>query len=162
MVGEDRDPSAIRSLAVSPQDVVDAYAYTQENPGTAVLRVTPPFHGRMRARLHVYRVDDARMTGAVHVDPADLIDDDVTDAYPALEATLEDPAVDADETERLRQRHADAIDEWRDRAKDAIVDAVPLEATGRDASDAGVSNAGVSDDRGSDGEPHVVEVKHVG
>ncbi|ELY82345.1 hypothetical protein [Natrinema gari] len=120
------DPSAIRSVALSPEDVVDAYVYGRENPGEAVLRVTPPFHGRMRARLHVYRVDDAELTGAVHFSPATVITDDVLAAYPDLESALaatDEPAAD----DRLRERHADAVAEWRTRARDAIVESIALE-----------------------------------
>ncbi|EMA35659.1 hypothetical protein [Halobiforma nitratireducens] len=122
------DPSAIRSLAVSPEDAVDAYVYTQENPGEAVLRVTPPFHGRMRARLHVYRVDDTHLTGAVHVSPSEVIDDDVLAAYPELEQELE--SVGDEEAERIRKRHSEAVDDWQSRAVEAIVDDLTLEIDG--------------------------------
>lgn len=125
-MGDDADPTDIRSLALSPEDAVNAYAYTQENPGEAVLRVTPPFHGRMRARLHVYRLDDTELTGAVHVPPGDVIEDDVVADYPHLETNGDEDA-DPAETERLRKRHAEAVEEWRARARDAVVDAVTLE-----------------------------------
>lgn len=133
------DPTTIRSLAVSPADAADAYAYSQENPGEAVLRVTPPFHGRMRARLHVYRVDDTQTTGAVHVAPADVIADDVVAAYPRLEDER-DGATDAD-ADRIRERHAAAVADWRDRAADTLVESVRLE---------------------TDDGPHEVEVKRLG
>lgn len=119
------DPDVIRSLAVSPADIVDAFVYSQENPGEAVLRVTPPFHGRMRARLHVYHVDDTELTGAVHVRPANVIADDVVADYPQLEETLTD--VDDAEADRLRQRHADAVDAWQQRAREAIADSVTID-----------------------------------
>ena len=136
---ENGDPTTIKSLAVSPEDAANAYAYTQENPGEAVLRVTPPFHGRMRARLHVYRRDDTELTGAVHISPADVIADDIVADYPDLEARLED--ADADETERVRKRHAEAVEEWQSRAEDAIADAVTIE---------------------TDDGPHPVDVKRLG
>ncbi|MDF9744203.1 hypothetical protein [Natrinema salsiterrestre] len=122
---EDDDPSAIRSIALSPEDAVDAYIYSRENPGDAVLRVTPPFHGRMRARIHVYRVDDTELTGAVHLSPADVIADDVVADYPDLESALEN--ADADEADRVRERHAEAVDDWQARAREAIADSVTLE-----------------------------------
>ncbi|WP_242695442.1 hypothetical protein [Halomontanus rarus] len=133
----DIDPTAIRSLAVAAEDVVDAFVYTRENPGTAVLRVTPPFHGRMRARLHVYRVDDTRSTGAIQCAPADLLPDDVVDAYPTVaetEARLADEdAGDRDDREgaeidreRIREAHTDALEDWRGRARDSILDSVVL------------------------------------
>ncbi|WP_226038930.1 hypothetical protein [Natrinema sp. DC36] len=137
------DPSAIRSVAVSPDDAVDAYAYSRENPGEAVLRVTPPFHGRMRARIHVYRVDDTELTGAVHLSPAEIIEDDVVAEYPDLESARDDPeedptdsekeptdpdeATDSKETDRLRERHAEAVEAWQERAREAIVRTVTLE-----------------------------------
>lgn len=122
-MAEEGDPSTIRSIAVRPEDAVDAFAYSRENPGEAVLRITPPFHGRMRARIHVYRVDDTQMTGAVHISPADLIEDGVLAAYPRLEVEDGDGA----EASRIRKRHADAVGAWQERARDAIVDAVAIE-----------------------------------
>ncbi|MGQ3410751.1 hypothetical protein ACT4ML_00610 [Natrinema sp. LN54] len=139
---EPDDPSAIRSIALSPDDAVDAFVYGRENPGDAVLRVTPPFHGRMRARIHVYRVDDTELTGAVHLSPAEIIADDVVEDYPDLESALADAdADDPDETDRVRERHVEAVEEWRARAREAIVDAVALE---------------------TDSGPHRVELKPLG
>ena len=125
----DADPSAIRALAVSSEDVVNAFVYTRENPGTAVLRVTPPFHGRMRARLHVYQLEDARETGAIHVEPAQLLASEVVDSFPALEET--EAALEADDPETVRKAHAESLEDWRDRATDAIVEAVDLEGERR-------------------------------
>lgn len=121
----DDDPSTIRSLAVSPEDVVNAFAYSQENPGDAVLRVTPPFHGRMRARIHVYRVDDTHLTGAVHLSPEDILGDDALDEYPRLEDERRNS--ESNETERLRRRHAEAIEIWQERARETIVETVAID-----------------------------------
>ncbi len=90
----------------------------------------------MRARIHVYRVDDAALTDAVHVPPEELLEDDVVAAYPSLEDAL----VTDSETE-VRTRHAEAVDAWRSRARESIVDAVELE---------------IGD------EPHRVDVKRLG
>ena len=134
------DPAAIRSLAVSRADVVNAFVYSRENPGTAVVRVTPPFHGRMRARLHVYHVDDTRATGAIHVSPADLLTEAVVEAYPTLES-VEAERGDADgvdssaggtddgsaDPKRLREAYATALESWRERALESVVDEVTLE-----------------------------------
>ncbi|AFZ73364.1 hypothetical protein [Natronobacterium gregoryi] len=121
----DDDPFAIRSIAVSTADAVDAYVYTQENPEEAVLRATPPFHGRMRARLHVYQVDDAHRTDAVHVPPEAVISDGVLATYPDLET------VDEVDSERVGKRHADAVENWQERAKTALVDSTTLEIDGK-------------------------------
>lgn len=128
-MGGGDDPASIRSLAVSSEDVVNAFVYGRENPGTAVLRVTPPFHGRMRARLHVYHVDDTPEMGAIHVPPADLLDEGVVDTYPTLEAVEADLATDGSNPapERVRGAHGDALESWRERALESIVDAVVLE-----------------------------------
>lgn len=125
----DADPTAIRALAVSSEDIVNAFVYTRSNPGTAVLRVTPPFHGRMRARIHVYQLEDTRETGAIHVEPERLLTSEVVDSFSALEET--EAALEADDPEAVRKAHAEALEDWRERAGRAIVDAVVLE-TGDD------------------------------
>lgn len=152
----DTDPSVVRSLAISATDAVDAFAYTKENPGTAVLRVTPPFHGRMRARLHVFHVDDADVIGAITIPAEALLDDTVVDEYPQLDqmdGAIQSDGARGNETDRSgadeaqsnekttpdswnrpsqrRKRHAAAVDRWRDRARNAIVDEVTLDVDGR-------------------------------
>lgn len=47
------DPTAIHTLAVTTDDVLAALEASDRGRRDAVLRVTPPFSGRMRARLHV-------------------------------------------------------------------------------------------------------------
>ena len=134
------DPTVIRSLAVTRSDVVNAFVYTRENPETAVLRVTPPFHGRMRARLHVYYVEDAAETGAIHIAPETLLEADVVALYPDWDADAE---IDGDienggdsETDNGSEKeggdvidstvepYADAVSAWRNRARTAIVDEI--------------------------------------
>ncbi|SFS47449.1 hypothetical protein [Halostagnicola kamekurae] len=120
----DQDPSSIRSIAVATEDVVDAAIYTRENPGTAVLRMTPPFHGRMRARLHVFHDEGGRVSEAIHLEPDDLLADAVLEAYPSFDDRSED---DRDEDpDRIRKRRERALETWRERAADAILDAVVL------------------------------------
>ncbi|SEH16136.1 hypothetical protein SAMN04487967_2455 [Natronorubrum sediminis] len=119
------DLSAIRSIALAPADVVDAFAYTQENPGAAVLRVTPPFHGRMRARIHVFRTEDTEVTGAIHLSPESVLEERVVADYPDLESTLE--GADADETDAVRKEHAAAVEAWQERARESIRETVTLE-----------------------------------
>ncbi|KDE59441.1 hypothetical protein EL22_21940 [Halostagnicola sp. A56] len=125
----DPDPSSIRSLAVATEDVVDAAIYTRENPGTAVLRVTPPFHGRMRARLHVFHDEGGRVSGAIHLEPDDLLAEAVLEDYPSFDAlsfddrSEDDPGEDPD---RIRKRRERALETWRERAADAILDTVVL------------------------------------
>lgn len=47
------DPTEIKSVAVKTDEVVQALELNQTSAKRAVLRVTPPFSGRMRARVHV-------------------------------------------------------------------------------------------------------------
>lgn len=146
MADDQANVSAIRSIAVTGEDVVNAFIYTRENPGRGVVRIVPPFHGRMRARLHVYQLDDSPDTGAIHIEPKRLLEPDVVASYPSLErieasyrdergiesgadgetGTDHEPGLDP---ERLRKRHADAIDSWRDDARTSIVSTITLEGT---------------------------------
>ncbi|WP_312912215.1 hypothetical protein [Natronosalvus caseinilyticus] len=122
----DRDPTTVRSLAVTAEDVVNAFVYTRENPGQAVLRATPPFHGRMRARLHVYRVDDSPATGAVHLEAAALLDDEIVAAYPTL-AEVEQRLDGEASAETVREQRADALEAWAERARESILESATLE-----------------------------------
>ncbi|MDJ1433857.1 hypothetical protein [Halostagnicola sp. A-GB9-2] len=121
----DSEPSSIRSLAVAAEDVLDAAIYTRENPGTAVLRATPPFHGRMRARLHVFHDPEARVPDAIHVAPADLLEDEVLEAYPTFGEQLE--KTDGTDPDRVGERRERELKAWRDRAADAICESVTVE-----------------------------------
>ena len=50
--GAGSGPDRIRSIAVHREDVANALEATLRSDREVVLRVTPPFSGRMRARLH--------------------------------------------------------------------------------------------------------------
>lgn len=120
----DGDPTAVRSLAVTVEDVVAALELNRTTARRAVLRVTPPFSGRMRARLHV--VTDAPPTDAeaepLHVDPASLVGPG-TPAYPSAVDTEAELRADPEETytvDRHHERHLDAVADWRTAVADAI------------------------------------------
>jgi hypothetical protein len=53
------DPRRIESLSVTESDVIDALEAVARSDRDIVLRVTPPFSGRMRARIHDASVVDA-------------------------------------------------------------------------------------------------------
>jgi hypothetical protein len=137
---DDTDPTAIRSIAVTVDDVVTALEATRRSDRRTVLRITPPFSGRMRARLHRPTGDDDDATEAIHLDPSALVSD--LPPYPDPDETA-DRLRTAGEytTERHHDRHAAAVREWRVAAREAIVDAVALPT--------------------ADG-PHRVEVKRLG
>jgi hypothetical protein len=125
---ESDDPGVIRSIAVTVDDVVTALEANASADRGAVLRVTPPFSGRMRARIHIVTGTDSGPQ-TLHVDPERLLAPD-TPVYPRP-ADTED-ALRADPTEeytveRHREYHADVVTAWRDRLPDTVKDHVTIE-----------------------------------
>jgi hypothetical protein len=117
------DPRRIRSIAVTTADVVAALEANVRRDVGAVLRVTPPFNPRARARLHRaggegdYEGSDGR---PLHVDPASLVAD--TPPYPSADDT-EDELRRRDEytAERHRKQHVAAVEDWRDAVAESVV-----------------------------------------
>ncbi|MFC7068521.1 hypothetical protein [Halobaculum lipolyticum] len=97
------DPSVVRQLAVTADDVLAALEASERGRRDAVLRVTPPFAGRMRARLHVAGAE-GEYDGAepIHVEPRAFLPDD----FPRF------PGVGAER--------------WRSAARDALQERVEL------------------------------------
>jgi hypothetical protein len=126
---EGSDPSVIRSVAVTAEDVVAAVESHHQREERVVLRVTPPFSGRMRARIHVSAVDGTGETGAVHVDPTILLDDEAP-PYPRPADAEDDLRADPDTeytVERHHERHRKALERWRDRLPEHVRDRVTVE-----------------------------------
>ncbi|WP_115863034.1 hypothetical protein [Halorussus litoreus] len=142
----DADPRAVRSLAVTADDVVAAYEARQRGTRRTVLRVTPPFSGRMRARLHEAGVERAELesagdgdsdartdldpaTGTLHVPPSRFVDEDAISSYPdpdeTEDALRENPDVEFS-VELHRERHVEAVTAWRESVGGAIVDELVL------------------------------------
>lgn len=137
------DPTTIRSIAVSVGDVVTALEARQRSDRRTVLRVTPPFAGRMRARLHVVGTADADDTGSgpLHVHPEAFVGSDVP-PVPSVDETEDALRSRGDySVDRHRSFHASAVESWRETVRSALVDRVTLGAP--------------------DG-PHTVEVKYLG
>lgn len=129
MPTESEDPGDIRSIAVTAEDVVTATETNRTTDRTAVLRVTPPFSGRMRARLHVPQPDDSSEDVAIHILPDTLVDPETPD-YPRPAATEDELRADPDveyTVERHREYHAAVVQQWRDRVADTIRDRVTLD-----------------------------------
>lgn len=123
------DPRTVRTIAVTAEDVVSALEANERGrrDGRTVLRITPPFSGRMRARIHVEQGLDYGDPAPVHVPPGDLVAE--PPPYPSPDDTEDavrsDP--DAEYTrERHRARHVRAVEEWREAVRAGIVDAVEL------------------------------------
>ncbi|ESP87209.1 hypothetical protein [Candidatus Halobonum tyrrellensis] len=73
------DPTVVRTLAVTTDDVVAALEARDRNRREAVLRVTPPFSPRMRARLHVAGGEgayDDEGASPVHLHPRAFVPDE--------------------------------------------------------------------------------------
>jgi hypothetical protein len=141
-MAEEGDPEAIRSIVITVEDVATAYEARQRSPRRPVLRVTPPFSGRMRARLHdpgpssFSEGSDTDLdpeTGAVHVPPGRLLAEDAIPPYPSPDDTedalREDP--DAEFTvDAHRERHVAAVEEWREAVRDGIAASAELRLSG--------------------------------
>ena len=139
--GEGADPTRIRSIAVHREDVANALEATLRTDRRVVLRVTPPYSGRMRARIH--SVDEGLSDGtrgappspaddadepdaSVHVDPMDLVVD--PPPYPEVDETAAEYP-DADVVTR-RERHAEAVRSWREAVREAVGGTVEIPVGG--------------------------------
>ena len=128
---DDPGPERIRSIAVHRDDVANALEATLRSDREVVLRATPPFSGRMRARLHALDVgdsegDDAGDPAPIHVDPRDLVAD--VPPYPEPDETAaEYPDADLDDR---RDRHAAAVEAWRDRVRERVGSTVEITVDG--------------------------------
>jgi hypothetical protein len=142
------NPTVIRSIAVTTADVVAARELNLTSDDHAVLRVTPPFAARMRARLHVDRrddrtdrsddggvvggSDDGRVVESgpqpVPVDPAQLLAD--PPSYPRPADTEDRLRADPERTytvERHHECHAAAVEQWREALPESIRERVTLD-----------------------------------
>jgi hypothetical protein len=109
------DPSVVKSIAVTVEDVIAALEMNHTSEKQAVLRVTPPFSGRMRARLHVDATSYETEAQPLHIPPERLVE--APPPYPRPADTEDALRNDPDETytvDRHHERHTDAVAEWRD------------------------------------------------
>jgi hypothetical protein len=125
---ESSDPTVVRSIAVTAEDVVSALEMNESSPEHAVLRVTPPFSGRMRARLHVtVEGEYDQQPAPLHVDPETLLAD--PPSYPRPADTEDELRNDPEESytvDRHHERHREAVQEWRDAVAATIRDRAEL------------------------------------
>jgi len=123
------DPGRLRSLTVTIDDVVAAYEARQRSPRRPVLRVTPPFSGRMRARLHVVADENHEGPEPLHVTPEALLEESAP-TYPRPADTEDELRADPDAeytVERHHNRHQEAVSTWRERVRDHFRDSVTIE-----------------------------------
>lgn len=131
-MSEDDDPTVIRSLAVTADDLVAALEANARRDAGAVLRVTPPFSGRMRARLHIAGAEGGYdgTPRPVHVAPERLVDD--VPAFPGVDETEDELRADpgAEYTpERHRERHEARVEAWREAARERVRETATVETT---------------------------------
>jgi|AntRauTorcE11898_2_1112593.scaffolds.fasta_scaffold15500_2 hypothetical protein len=132
MPRESSDPRSIDVLVVHADDVVAALAATAQGRDT-VLRVTPPFRGRQRARIHVVvGVDGAEESATasetsrigadelseprdtLHV-PADAFVSADAPSFPRAPDTEPTPAASPEyDVDEHFERHEDAVADWRE------------------------------------------------
>ncbi|QAU11729.1 hypothetical protein EKH57_02540 [Halorubrum sp. BOL3-1] len=134
-------PDRVRSVAVHREDVANALEATLRSDREVVLRATPPFSGRMRARLHALDAgsgsdgdggaeggsgDGGDAPEPLHVDPRALVDG--VPPYPEVDDTAaEYPDADLD---ARRERHAAAVEAWREAVRESVGSTVEIEFDG--------------------------------
>lgn len=128
---QSEDPLVVETIVVTTDDVITALEATERRETDAVLRVTPPFSGRMRARLHIAGTERNYETPEpIHVPPDRLVE--AVPAFPTPDDTEDDIRSDARVTYSPavhRRRHEAAVSSWRDTVRDAIVEQTTIETT---------------------------------
>ncbi|TQQ78964.1 hypothetical protein [Halonotius roseus] len=121
------DPTAIEYLVVTVADVVAALEATLGTGRETVLRITPPFSGRMRARLHVADTSESyEPPEPIHIDPRALVEP--VPSYPTAAETaaeLDDP--EDINTDRHEVAHSERLTEWRETVRRSIADEATIE-----------------------------------
>lgn len=129
------DPTAIQCVVVTAADLVVALESNHRSAGEqTVLRITPPYSGRMRARLHVADSESQPRTATVTLPPDSLVSDDCPsppDPDDVGDALRDDPT-ESYTVDRHRERYSDALDEWRSTVSDYVVDATDPSGTGEE------------------------------
>ena len=121
------DPHVIRSIAVTVDDIVTALEANHRTDRTAVLRITPPFNGRMRARIHIAGGEGKYGTAPVepiHIDPSTFVD--TVPAYPEVDETAEQ-LVSGYSVEKHYESHTKAVSAWRETVTTELVDSITIE-----------------------------------
>ena len=128
------DPSAVGTIVVTAADVVAALeaSYRTATEET-VLRVTPPFSARMRARIHVDRgVSDPEPT-PILLPPERFVDADCPEPPKPdeVEDVIRADPVETYTIEGHRDRYRETLERWRETVLDHVNDEVPVPATER-------------------------------
>lgn len=126
---ESSDPRVIRSIAVTTEDLVSALEVNRTSNRHAVLRVTPPFNARMRARLHIETADEYdQQPRPVHIEPDTLVSE--LPPYPRPAETEDELRADPDKrytVERHHEYHSQAVEKWRKRVPSTLSEQTVIE-----------------------------------
>lgn len=124
------DPGAITAIAVQAEDVVAALEANQRRDDRkSVLRVTPPYSGRMRARLHREGAEGYEPgVDALHVSPDTLLADPPSLPHPdeTEDEIRSDPALTYSSSVH-RTYHETRVENWRETVTEHFLDTVDLE-----------------------------------
>ncbi|MFC7176013.1 hypothetical protein [Halosegnis marinus] len=121
------DPTDVRRIVVHADDVATALEANARRDAGAVLRVTPPFSPRIRARLHIAGKESPYGDPApLHVAPESLVPD--APAFPDPDDT-EDALREAGDysVERHRTAHEEAVESWRAAVRDSVAERAVVE-----------------------------------
>lgn len=125
------DARRIRSIAVTAEDAVSAYEASERSASSPMLRVTPPFAGRMRARLHVPGPDEPSGDPVpIHIAPGKLFDGERLPPYPEpveTEAEIRGRSDLSYSTDLHHKRHTERVREWREAAREAFAEEVEID-----------------------------------
>ena len=122
---ESPDPTAIETVVITIEDLVTALEATLGTGREAVLRITPPFSGRMRARIHLAGADDYDDPAPIHLDPTTLVEP--CPRYPtAAETAAELDSPDDSYTDRHEETHTERLAAWREAVRANIVDTTEI------------------------------------
>lgn len=125
------DSRTIRSIAITAEDAVSAYEASERSASNPVLRVTPPFAGRMRARLHVPGPNEPTGDPApILIAPRKFFDANRLLQYPEpgdTEAEIRENSDLTYSTELHHKRHTERVREWREAAREAFADEIEIE-----------------------------------
>lgn len=122
------DPRRIDSLAIHTDDVLSALEARERGRRLTVLRVLPPYSGRMRARIHVVG-GSGQEDGALHFRPGCFVTE--RPPYPTVDDTEDELRARGEyELERHRDAHARAVDDWRDTVRARLRKQIELSLPG--------------------------------
>lgn len=123
---ETTDPKVISTVVITLEDVVAALEAALGTGREAVLRITPPFSGRMRARLHVAGVDAYDDPTPIHIDPTRLVEP--CPDYPTAAETAADlDSSDDSYTDHHAAAHTEVVADWREAVRANAVDTAEIE-----------------------------------